>query len=88
MKTHELKTVQPHFNNILLGWKTFEIRKNDRDFKNGDTVILKEYDAQNNFFSGRKVTAEIENVITDFPGLEPGYCIFSLLNITICKNLR
>lgn len=39
---HELKLVQPFFNDVFTGKKKFEIRKNDRDFKIGDELILKE----------------------------------------------
>jgi ASC-1-like (ASCH) protein len=41
---HELKLQQPYFDEVWNNRKTFEIRKNDRDFKVSDTVILKEYD--------------------------------------------
>lgn len=29
MKVHELKTVQPYFNQVAYGQKRFELRKND-----------------------------------------------------------
>jgi len=40
---HELKTWPEYFEEILTGKKTFEVRKNDRDYKVGDTLILKEF---------------------------------------------
>ena len=64
---HELKTVQPYFNDVDLGIKTFEVRKNDRNFKPGDLMILKEYDLINNLYSGREIkciiTYELNNAI-------------------------
>ena len=33
-----------YFDAVLLGKKTFEVRKNDRDFSFGDDLILKEFD--------------------------------------------
>jgi ASC-1-like (ASCH) protein len=38
MKLHELKIKREYFNAIKSGEKTFEIRKNDRDFQVGDIV--------------------------------------------------
>lgn len=39
---HELKTWNEYFEAVFMGHKTFEVRKNDRDFKKGDTLILKD----------------------------------------------
>jgi hypothetical protein len=41
---HELKCHPKYMPRLADGSKTFEIRKNDRDFQVGDTLILKEYD--------------------------------------------
>jgi hypothetical protein len=43
MKNHELKIDEEYLLAILTGEKTFEIRKNDRDFKTGDIVTLLGY---------------------------------------------
>jgi len=40
---HELKTRGEYFQAIKRGEKTFEVRNNDRDFKVGDTLLLKEW---------------------------------------------
>lgn len=41
MKIHELKTDLDVFRQVQKGWKTFEIRKNDRDFKLRDILHLR-----------------------------------------------
>lgn len=43
MKIHELKLDDKYFNDVRDGIKTFEIRKNDRDFKAGDLLALSRY---------------------------------------------
>ncbi|WP_422698913.1 DUF3850 domain-containing protein [Enterococcus durans] len=40
--THELKILPEYFEAVVSGRKQFEIRKNDRDYKVGDQLILRE----------------------------------------------
>ena len=40
---HELKINPLYFDAIEKRLKTFELRKDDRDYKVGDLIILKEY---------------------------------------------
>lgn len=44
MRTHELKTWPGPFAALLDGSKTFELRRDDRAFVVGDTLVLKEFD--------------------------------------------
>lgn len=41
--THHLKIYPQYFCRVKNGSKTFEVRKNDRGFQPGDTVLLKEF---------------------------------------------
>jgi hypothetical protein len=76
-KTHELKIYPKYFKAILDEKKTFEIRKNDRDFQVGDIAVLKEWD--NIKYSGREIHATIKYMLDDaFIGLAEGYVAFSL----------
>lgn len=74
---HELKIYPKYFEAIIDGKKTFEIRKNDRGFRVGDRVVLKEWD--NIAYSGREIHAEIKYILDDkFIGLADGYVAFSI----------
>jgi hypothetical protein len=62
---HELKTWPEYFDAVRDGRKTFEIRRNDRDFKVGDVLLLQEYDLPTNQYSGYDVSRRI-TYITDY----------------------
>jgi ASC-1-like (ASCH) protein len=46
---HELKCRPEYFQRIAIGQKSFEVRKNDRNFQVGDIIILKEHDPAEGF---------------------------------------
>ena len=78
---HELKTLPQYFDEVRNGWKRFEIRKNDRDFKVGDILILREWDG--NEYTGEFLYVKVMYILSDFPdGLQPGYCIMSIAPTT------
>ena len=56
MTIHELKILPEYFKAQKAGKKNFEIRKNDRDYKVGDKLVLTEYDPK---------AKEFETMITD-----------------------
>lgn len=43
MAIHALKVVAPYFDALADGSKTFEVRRNDRGFQKGDTLVLQEW---------------------------------------------
>lgn len=51
---HNLKTWPEYFQAVIDGKKTFEIRKNDRDFKVGNELLLQEYDPEQETYTGRQ----------------------------------
>ena len=81
MAIHELKINPLYYSYVESGIKTFEIRKNDRDFKIGDVLHLKEY--TKNCYSGNEILCEITYILKDINGLESGY---SILGIEVFKS--
>lgn len=52
---HELKIETEHFINVVFGNKTFEIRKNDRDFKPKDILNLREWNPIKKEYTGQAI---------------------------------
>lgn len=75
---HDLKILPEYFDAVVTGVKSFEIRKNDREFQTGDTVTLREWVGDTKY-SGREYTAQI-GYVTEFEQ-QPGYVVFSLLDL-------
>lgn len=80
-KTHRLKTVNPHFSDILSGKKTAELRINDRDFAQGDTLVLCEW-SDSHGYSGREITVRVASILDQHPGLVPGCVMLSFERTT------
>jgi hypothetical protein len=93
MTTHELKTDPGVFQASWEGLKKFEIRFNDRDFRPGDILILKEtkysYDEMNvNFdskplgYTGREIEQEVDYVLHGGAyGLDEGWAVLSVTTV-------
>lgn len=79
---HVLKTHPPYFDQVLWGLKTFEVRVNDRDFKSGDILVLREYDPETGELTGRTLTRRVIYVLQggvfDIPA---NMCVMSIIPI-------
>lgn len=73
---HKLKTWPVYFYAVTAGTKTFEIRKNDRDFRVGDVLILQCYDPKAQTYNGQEVVRCV-SCITDFEQ-KPGNVVLGL----------
>ena len=80
MQEHELKTWPAFFADLKTGQKTFELRKNDRNFQVGDLLILREYYPEEDRYTGCKCKRKITHVLRYAPsfGLEVGYAVLSI----------
>lgn len=98
-QTHFLKTHRLYFEAVKRGEKTFEVRKNDRFFQAGDEVYLLNFDPECNAYireddtrgrfadDAERLWFRIGPVLQGGQfGIEPGYCVFSLLPPVIQKD--
>jgi len=78
-KIHVLKINNEFFHAIAKGEKTFEVRKNDRNFRVGDVLYLKEYSQKIEEYSGDKIYKKIIYILEGGQfGIEPGYVVLGL----------
>jgi hypothetical protein len=73
----ELKINPKFFVPVATERKQFEIRKNDRDYMIGDTLMLREY--SNKEYTGRMVAAVV-TYITDYAQRD-GYVVLGIIKV-------
>lgn len=95
MKLHELKIKHEYLLAITTGFKTFELRKNDRDYRVGDLIhfieIKNRIIAVNEIGKTKEIETyidtnilyEITYILKDVPqyGLDKDYCILGIKKI-------
>lgn len=74
---HKLKTLPEYFEAVRTGIKTFEVRKNDRNFKVGDILILLEWDGKQ--YTGRKEQRKVSYILNNPDFCKEGYVVMSIL---------
>lgn len=85
---HKLKCNADYWDAVERGEKPFEVRRDDRGFQKGDTVILQRwenrstpqcYTKSGSYYSIREITRKITFVLTGGQfGIEPGYVVLDL----------
>lgn len=70
---HQIKLEAAFFDDVASGRKSFELRKNDRNYKEGDVLEMEE--VKGGAKTGRKCSKRIVYMMENFEGLEDGYCI-------------
>ncbi|WP_237275591.1 DUF3850 domain-containing protein [Tenacibaculum ovolyticum] len=76
---HNLKIIPEHFYDVRNGSKKFELRKNDRDFKRGDTICLEEWCPHFEGYTGLECFVNVTHVLNGgIYGLDKEYVIMSI----------
>lgn len=74
---HELKILPENFQAVWCGAKKAELRRDDRGFAIGDTLVLREWDGEK--FTGSGLAVLVTHILRNCPelGLADGFCILS-----------
>ncbi|WLJ71072.1 hypothetical protein [Sphingomonas phage Kimi] len=77
--THELKVITRFWEDLEAGRKNFELRRNDRHYRVGDTLKLKEFNHDHGF-TGRTLLFDVTYMLLpeDIPGIQTGWCIMGI----------
>ncbi|MDW0113791.1 DUF3850 domain-containing protein [Sporosarcina saromensis] len=77
LRIHRLKIMPEYFKAVASKAKRFEIRKNDRDYKIGDGLLLREF--KDDDYTGNEINAVI-TYMTDYEQ-KKGYVV---MGIEVC----
>lgn len=77
VKVHELKISKEYMDAIIRNRKTFEVRRNDRGFIEGDVLALNEIDGTGEY-TGRWILVVVTYVLDDPSYCKEGYVILSI----------
>jgi len=79
---HDLKTWPDVFAHVWSNHKQFEARKDDRGFRLGDTLVLREFDPAAGTYSGLVVRAVVSYILRGGSfGIEPGHVVMSIVQV-------
>ena len=77
---HKIKIEQKFFYDIASGLKSFDVRKNDRNYAVGDTLEMFEID-ENMTNTGRGVIVRVNYILPGGKyGIEENYCVMGITN--------
>lgn len=76
---HELKCSSQYFDDVRLGIKPFEVRKDDRPYSVGDDLHLFEYDSR--CYSGRDFFCHVTYVLRDTFYCRDGFVILGIKRV-------
>lgn len=77
MKVHELKLWPEFYAPLQSGDKRFELRKDDRGFRAGDELVLREWDPRSEKYTGRELQGTVTYLCSGM-GLQPGFVCMSV----------
>jgi len=77
-KLHLIKLEDTYFDHVMKGDKTFELRRNDREYEYGDYLIMREHLPGDKRLTGREILCQVNYTMEGFEGLKPGYILMGI----------
>ena len=85
MIVHEVKSWPEYFTPISYGYRFHELRRNDRNYKTGDYMLLREFDPILNDYTSDTMMVQITDITSSTTpcaesenALDPDFCILSI----------
>lgn len=78
-QVHQIRIATTYFEDAESGKKPFELRKNDRNYKEGDILEMMEFKDGRN--TGRVIRKLVTYLLENYTGLQEGYCIMGTKDI-------
>jgi hypothetical protein len=82
---HDLKIWPEQFELVAHGYKTFELRKNDRDYHVDDVLHLREWNPATETYTERECIRMVTHML-DGMWMDDGYCILSIVDAEQVKR--
>lgn len=76
---HELKSWPTYFKPVADRVKTYEVRRNDRGFKVGDRLWLREWDPSEMEYTGESLVAEVTHALSNYEGISVGFICMAIV---------
>lgn len=84
--THVLKTWPKYYQAIRKGDKRFEVRLNDRGFKVGDYLLLREWHPASEAYTGNELYVAVAYMIDGGQwGIDPSWCVMGIEPCDTCS---
>lgn len=80
-QVHNLKIWPQYLEDVKSGNKQFEVRKNDRNYEVGDTLILEEFNPTKGTYTGRWIPELITYKLDNKKFVKEGFVILGIKEI-------
>ena len=84
---HELKCWPEYYELSLYNRKPFEVRYNDRNFQEGDTIWMREWNPATERYTGRYAVFKVGYVLRDYPALKENHVAMTIKPVLVTAHV-